>query len=389
MNPYSKIYIGVESPQFPKWISSVQRGARISLGAEGPHMALSFLWRTAYEKWSRRLLVSVAAAVLLGPAAVAQNAAPTALRPIKVMTSQPTLTSAVAFTVLANHYDKAHGIAVEMLQAGGASSLMVDALISGNVDFATPGTPTALQAIREGADIKIIPATANNQIAAVINNETMKKLGVSATAPIADRIRALKGLVIGTNPVGSTYYQMLRSYLKQYGLDPDNDVRLVATADSTALISGVERGRMDAIVSASGVVEQAIGLNAATMWFSGARGDIPGSENSMVNVVITRSDMIEKRPADVEAYLAALKDALNAVRNDHAATGRTLKAQYFQKFDPELWDMVWGGSAGGYPPSLTFTKEAFDFWIANDPKGAASYKNVDYKKVVYGPAQSP
>ena len=340
-----------------------------------------------FKKYSQRILVWAASAVLLGPAAFAQTAAPT-LRPIKVMTSQPTLTSVVAFTVLANRYDRAHGIAVEMLQAGGSSSLMIDALISGNVDFATPGTPTALQAMREGADIKIIAATANNQIAAVINNETMKKLGVSATAPIAERMKALKGLTIGTNPVGSTYYQMLRSYLQQYGMDPDKDVRLVSMADSTALINGIERGRMDAIVSASGVVEQAIGLNAATMWFSGARGDIPGSENSMVNVVVTRSDMIEKRPADVEAYLAALKDALNAVRNDHAATGRTLKAEYFQKFDPALWEMVWSGSTGGYPPSLTFTKEAFDFWIGNDPKGAASYKDIDYKKVVYGPSQS-
>jgi len=254
--------------------------------------------------------------------------------------------------------------------------------------FATPGTATALQAIREGADLKIIGAIANNQIAAVINNQTMQKLGVSPSAPIADRIRALKGLTIGTNPVGATYYQMLRTYLKQYGLDPDKDVRLVGIADTSALISGIQQNRFGAIVSASGVVEQAIQMDSGTLWFSGARGDIPGSDASVVCVIVARSDTIEKNRAEVEAFRAALADALNAVRDDREATGRILKEKYFPKLEPALWEMVWGGATAAYPSNLAFTQNAFKFWIGEDPKGADSFKNVDYKKITYAPAQA-
>lgn len=332
-------------------------------------------------------LVALVSGLVVGIQGVAVDSA-SAQTPIKVITSLPTFTVAAHFTILAKELDKKNGLAIETLQAGGSSSLQIDAVLSGNAMFGTPGTATALQAIREGADLKVIASIANNQLAAVINNDTLKKLGLSPTAPIADRIKAFKGLTIGTNPVGSTYYQVLRAYLKQYGLDPDKDVRLVAIADSNALIAGIQQGRYDAIVSASGVVEQAIGLNAATMWFSASRGDIPGSESAIVCVVVVRSDTLEKNKAEVAAYLAALQESMTAIRGDHKATGTILKAKFFPKMDQTIWDLAWDQANEGYPKTLAFPKAAFDYWVQNDPKGPDSFKNVDYAKIVYGPAQA-
>jgi NitT/TauT family transport system substrate-binding protein len=335
----------------------------------------------------RILAGAMAFGLLAGTGASAQSTG--ALTPVKVMTSLPTLTSATAYDVLAQHFDNKHGLSVEMLQAGGNSALMIDAVLSGAADFGTPGTPTALQAIREGANLIIIAGLANNTMAGVISNEALKKLNVSPNAPIADRIRAMKGMTIACNPVGSTYYQMWRAYLMQYGLNPDRDVRLVPLADSNALINGIEQGRFDAVVTASGVVEQAIGLKAATLWFSGPRGDLAGKFDTLTNVVITRPDTLEKRPELVRAYLAALQDSLNALHNDREASGAALKTQFFPKLDPQLWDLVWSLATKAYPNTMVFPRSTFNYWLDIDPKGAASFKNVDYDKIVYKPAQAP
>ena len=340
--------------------------------------------------FARPVAAALGAAVLasvLAGSGFAQT--PADLRPVKVITSLPTLTMAVPYTVLAKQYDKAHGLAVEMQQAGSISSTQIDAVVAGSAMFATPGTATALQAIRAGADLKIIAAITNNQLTAVIRNETMEKLKISPTAPIADRIRALKGLTIGSNPPGATYYQMLRAYMKQYGVDPDKDARIVGIADASALMSGIQQGRFDVIATASGVAEQAIALKAGTLWFSAARGDIPGSESSVVAVIVARSDFIEKQPDIVKDYLAALGDALKAVNDDHAATGKVLRDQFFQKLDPEMWELVWTNALKAYPANLKFSKKAYDFWTEDDPKGKDSFKDVDYKKITYGPAQAP
>lgn len=331
------------------------------------------------------MIAGFAAVVLLSAnAAHSQTSQP---KPLKVISSLPTLTSAATYLVAARGYDKAHGLQADIAQSGASSSLQIDAVVAGSAVFGHPGTATALQAIREGADIKIVGAIAKNQIAAVLSNDVIKKTGVSPNAPIADRIKALKGLTIGTNPVGATYYQMFRAYLQQYGLDPDKDVRLVGVQDSSALITGMEQKRFDAIVSASGIVEQAISLNAGELWFSGARGDIPGGEASVVAVVVVRSDTLAKSPELVEAYKAAYNDALKALRDDRAETGRLLHEQYFSKMDAKVWEMVWNNAAEAYPRSMGFSKEAFDFWLSIDPKGPASYSGIDYSKVTYATAQ--
>ena len=173
---------------------------------------------------------------------------------------------------------------------GGNSSLMIDAVVSGNAMFACPGTITVLQAIRAGADLMILGAFGNNQMASVISKTAMAKTGLTAASPAPDKIRAMKGMTIGTNPQGATYTQMFRGYLQKYGLDPDKDVRLVYIADTTALVSGIDQGRFDAIVSASGVVEQAITLGSADMWFAGATGEIPGSEAEVTAVSVARRE---------------------------------------------------------------------------------------------------
>ncbi len=309
-------------------------------------------------------------------------------RTVTLRSAAPSLTIAVPLTMIANRTDRAHGIAVEQQAAGTSSTIVVDAVLSGQVDFGSPGTADALQAIRQGANLRIIAAVVNNLQVMVIREDVAQRLGVSPDAPIADRVRALKGLIVGTGAVGSTHYQILRSYLKLFGIDPDRDVRLVGMGETAALVSGIEQKRYDAIAYASPIVDFAIAKGVAKLWISGPRGDVPGANNVKTCVVVARADTLEKRRDDVDALRAALSDALAAVRNEHAATGRTLHGTYFPKLDPAVWATAWDGASAAYPASLAFTRQAFDYWIANDPKGADSYKDVDYTRITYAAAQT-
>lgn len=308
--------------------------------------------------------------------------------PMTLRSAAPSLTIAVPLTMVANRTDRAHGIAVDLQATGTSSTIIVDAVLSGQADFGSPGTADALQAIRQGANLKIIAAVVNNLQVMVLRDDIIAKLGVTPEAPVADRMRALKGLIIGTGAVGSTHYQILRSYLKQYGIDPDKDVRLVGLGETAALISGIEQKRYDAIAYASPIVDFAVAKGIAKVWISGPRGDVPGANNVKTCVIVARPDTIEKRRPDVDALRAALADALAAVRMDHAAIGHTLHDKYFPKLDADVWAEAWNGATTAYPDSLAFTRQAYEYWIANDPKGADSYKNVDYARITDVAAQS-
>jgi len=81
----------------------------------------------------------MAGALFVPHYAAAQTAGPPGPRPVKFITSLPTLTVAVPFTMLARHLDRAHGIAVETRYAGRANNIMIDAVLSGDAEFGSPG----------------------------------------------------------------------------------------------------------------------------------------------------------------------------------------------------------------------------------------------------------
>lgn len=333
---------------------------------------------------SRRHFVAAASGALLVPGAFAQGTP----RQVKVMSSLPTLTSAPTYVMKSRKLDIARGVDVVIQQTGGSSSLQIDGLLSRNADFAFPGTGTALNAIREGADLRILGCYSNNQMAAVIHNDKLKKLGMPLDAPIAERFRALKGMTVATNPVGATYTQMLRFYLKQYGVDPDKDVRLVGVQDSNAMITGIQQARFDVICTASGIVEQAMSLGVGSLWFSGARGDIPGSDKTQVAVMVTRGELADREPAYVETMRSAINDTLSFLNTDRAAAGKIIHEQYLNKIDPAIWSLVWDNAKAAYPGKLTFPRGTYTFWTAADPKGAESYNQIDYRKITFPAAQA-
>lgn len=340
------------------------------------------------NQFARRDLLAATAAILAVGPAWAQDAKKPGATPIKTVASLPTLIAAVPFLMRERGYDKEFGLATEIQEVGGSSTLQVDAVLSGNALFGHPGTLTALQAIREGADIRILGGISANQFAAVISKATLAKVGVSPSAPIADRIKALKGLTVATNPLGSTTYQFLEYMLRQSGLNPERDVRLVGIQDSNALISGIDQGRFDVIVSATGLVEQAISLNAGELWFNGARGDFPDMSGAIIAVVIASGDTVDKKPELVKQYMAGVQKALDELNKDHVGSGAFMREKFFKQMDQKVWDTVWANASRAYPPDLKFGKKAFEFWLALDPKGPSSFSSVDYKKIVYQPVQA-
>jgi NitT/TauT family transport system substrate-binding protein len=307
---------------------------------------------------------------------------------VVIRAAAPSLTIGVPLTMVANRLDRARGVTVDLQAFGTSSTISIDAVLAGQALFGSVGTPTALQAIRQGANLRIVAAVVNNVQVMVIRDDVVQRLGMVPTAPIADRVHALRGLILATGAVGSAHYQILRSYLQQYGLNPDRDVRLVGIAEPSALVSGLEQRRFDAIAYASPLVEYAIARGVGHVWISGPRGDIPGSENIKTSLIVVRGDMLEGNRAQVDALRAALTDALQAVRSERDATGQRLHEMYFANLESGVWETAWNATTTAYPANLAFTREAYNYWITNDPRGAESYSNVDYAQITYAPAQS-
>src|SRR5262249_60536743 len=114
----------------------------------------------------------------------------------------------------------------------------VQALIAGSVESVV-AAPNRLFVAYEQGNALLAGANLGNLMAIEcwMNKETADKLGISVSAPLEERLKALKGLTVaGTRP-GAFTYLLLVEYAKRVGLEPQKDLKIIGIggpAQSTA-----------------------------------------------------------------------------------------------------------------------------------------------------------
>ncbi len=111
----------------------------------------------------------------------------------------------------------------------------MQAMLAGDLDFAYVGSAPFLTAVATGLDAKII-GTVQTQ-----GSDLVLRTGLNYTTP-AD----LKGLRIATFPAGTIQDTILRTWLKEQGLDDTKDVEIIAMGPGDAT-TAIIAGKVDAV----------------------------------------------------------------------------------------------------------------------------------------------
>ena len=111
----------------------------------------------------------------------------------------------------------------------------MQAMLSGDLDFAYVGSAPFVTAVATGLDAKIIGAVQTQ------GSDLVLRTGLNYTTP-AD----LKGLKIATFPAGTIQDTILRTWLKEQGLDDTKDVEIIAMGPGDAT-TAIIAGKVDAV----------------------------------------------------------------------------------------------------------------------------------------------
>lgn len=102
----------------------------------------------------------------------------------------------------------------------------MNAMMGNALDIAYVGTAPPISAIDKGLDAKIVAAVQKNGSAIVL----LPELAANYSSP-----EDLKGLKIATFPPGSIQDTILKKWLKDNGIDPDNDLEIVPMGPREAI----------------------------------------------------------------------------------------------------------------------------------------------------------
>ena len=127
---------------------------------------------------------------------------------------------------------KKHGLNVQHVRIPGAN-VAISALVSGNLDYGTHYQVTMLWGVR-GLGTRAIFSTASRQMFSLVVQP-----GIAST-------NELRGKVIGIPSVGSLGYKITVRVLRELGIDPDKEVRLIAVGGDPSRAQQLRAKQIDA-----------------------------------------------------------------------------------------------------------------------------------------------
>jgi hypothetical protein len=119
------------------------------------------------------------------------------------------------------------GLEAELIRV--RSAVAIPALTSGEIDYHTVVSPALAAALR-GIPVRLVACFTPGLTTVIIARPEFK------------RIQDLKGKTIGLNSIGGGLESTVRMMLKHYGIDPDKDVKFLATGTVDTRFAALKQG---------------------------------------------------------------------------------------------------------------------------------------------------
>jgi ABC-type nitrate/sulfonate/bicarbonate transport system substrate-binding protein len=206
-----------------------------------------------------------------------------------------------------------HGLEVETLVGTERPSVNpARLLVDGEVDFAMAGAQIFTTAAQQGFPLKYVLYTRRDPPHRLVGRPSIKAAG------------DLRGKLIGVSPGGGLYYQLIRQWLRENGLDPDRDVRFLDRNPSVLADFHVAESRWAREAYASSAdafvifeiardLYRALGFNELVETYE----RYPGSST---HGIATTQELIDEYPDLVERMVLAHIDVARFIQTDPPAT---------------------------------------------------------------------
>ena len=228
-----------------------------------------------------------------------------------------------------------HGIKPKfmMIDTGNGATT---ALISGSIDVAITGSADAIAPHARGQNVVIIADLFRGLTASlVIAKPVADRLGVSPTAPIAERLKALDGLTIATTAPTSPFPIAYGQAAKAVGAT----IKFTYMA-LPAMQAAMESGAIQGFTGTAPYWTFSVLRGTGVFWINGPRGELPSQYLPVAAGILSAMRPFCEAHSDIVRGIAAatqdLADAFDTRPNDvKAAIGRV-----FPEFSSELVDLL-------------------------------------------------
>jgi ABC-type nitrate/sulfonate/bicarbonate transport system substrate-binding protein len=156
----------------------------------------------------------------------------------------------------------------------------------------------------------------NDPMNIVVRRSVVAARGIRLDAPVAERLRALRGVRIAVPPGPASRFAAL---VRSAGLDPAKDFQAVTmTGDEEN--EGLATGRVDALFAHTPFLERALADQDAVMVVNQSAGELPQVAFRQIHALVVSADFAQQKPELVRKLVRAIARAETLIHRDRKAT---------------------------------------------------------------------
>ncbi|HEX2933169.1 MAG TPA: ABC transporter substrate-binding protein [Candidatus Binatia bacterium] len=252
---------------------------------------------------------------------------------------------------------KKNGLNAEVI-AISASTIVIQALLTGEVDFIIAPSATLVTSRLAGADTVMV--------------STNLPLFIDHIVSLAEitNIDQLKGKTGGVNRLGTTSDMTLRLALRRFGIDPEKDTKIIATGENPQRLAALSRNITQFTLLGEPLVREAEKMGFRDLIDIGTL-KIPYHVNS----VVTREKTVKERRPFVLKVVRAFTEALHFIKTNKEET-KALIAKNLKTNDPEGLERAYRAYNAAFPevpyPNAEGVKTLLDDMAPRTPKAATT-----------------
>ncbi|PYM53147.1 MAG: hypothetical protein DMD79_26935 [Candidatus Rokuibacteriota bacterium] len=236
---------------------------------------------------------------------------------------------AVPFVAKAQGFFERNGLDWEYVEID-SGKLGVAALLSGNAQFTDFGLDDVAGLQKEGKDPILVYSMVNAlTMDLVVRNDVLERLKIGPTSPLADKLKALKGLTFGITRPGAVTQLFPVYLLRKAGFDPEKDATFVQIGGGQALVAAMKAKRIDAFMLSAPAPYLLERDKVGTVVLKNSAGEGPPEfADFAFECIAVLKSWAEKNPKVVEAYTRSLNQAYEWIVQNRPAALAHLKTYF-------------------------------------------------------------
>ncbi len=243
-----------------------------------------------------------------------------------------------------------HGMAPRFIVLENASATTA-ALISRSVEYGVSGPGELVVAQSRGQPVQVLANTYRGLSGSlVLSKSAIAKSGISASAPVGLRLKALDGMTIAVPSAGGAYTVAFKGASKAAGAN----VRFTYMAQP-AMVSALESGAIDGYVGGAPFWAIPVIKGYGLLWVGGPKGELAAEfvPASSSNLQVMR-DLALARPSQINRIAKVFTD-LNRVLEEHPTEVKSAVTRIYPDLDRPTLDLLYDAESPTWkcpPPSV-------------------------------------